>query len=75
MSESTPFFQNHLFESGAVELFWRHLPSPSRAAQREFDSMVTEQRRGPMRRPRWLARKAFQLYLRPFLDRLLSFAR
>ena len=69
ISESTPFFQNIVFESGAVELYWRH---PAIAEQGShsgrFDSLVTEHRKGLMRRPRWLARKAFQLYLRPFFD-------
>ena len=74
--ESTPFFQNILFEPGVVELYWRHPAIAEQGSHSgKFDSLVTEHRKGLMRRPRWLARKAFQLYLRPILDRLLSFAR
>lgn len=76
IGESTPFFQNILFESGAVELYWRHPAVAEQGSHSgKFDSLVTVHRTGRMRRPRWLARKAFQLYLRPVIDRLLSFAR
>ena len=72
--ESTPFFQNIVFESGAVELFWRHPAIAEQGSHSgKFDSLVTEHRTGRMRRPRWLARKAFQLYLRPFFDWILQF--
>lgn len=75
ISQSTPFFQNLVFESGAVELYWRH---PAIAEQGShsgrFDSLVTEHRRGRLRRPRWLARKAFQVYLRPFIDGIRQIA-
>jgi len=72
--ESTPFFQNILFESGAVELYWRHPAIAEQGSHSgKFDSLVTEHRTGRMRRPRWLARKAFQLYLRPFFDWILQF--
>jgi len=67
ISESTPFFQNIVFESGAVELYWRHPAIAEQGSHSgKFDSLVTAHRVGRMRRPRWLARKAFQLYLRPF---------
>ena len=76
ISESTPFFQNIVFESGAVELYWRHPAIAEQGSHSgKFDSLVTEHRKGLMRRPRWIARKAFQLYLRPLLDRLFQFAR
>ncbi len=71
VSLATPFFHNTLFQSGEVELWWRH---PAIAEQGsingKFDSMLSQKRTGLARRPRWLARKAFQLYLRPIIDRL-----
>ncbi len=76
VSVATPFFHNILFQSGEVELWWRH---PAIAEQGsingKFDSMLSQKRTGLARRPRWLARKAFQLYLRPFFDKILQFAR
>lgn len=75
ISESTPFFQNLVFASGAVELYWRHPAIAEQGSHSgKFDSLVTAHRVGRMRRPRWLARKTFQLYLRPMLDRLLQSA-
>lgn len=74
--ESTPFFQNILFESGEVELYWRHPAIAEQGSHSgKFDSLVTEHRVGRMRRPRWLARKAFQLYLRPIFDWFSGLAR
>lgn len=71
VSLATPFFHNTLFQSGEVELWWRH---PAIAEQGsisgKFDSMLSEKRTGFMRRPRWLARKAYQQWLRPIVDRL-----
>ena len=73
--ESTPFFQNILFESGVVELYWRHPAIAEQGSHSgKFDSLVTEHRTGRMRRPRWLARKGFQLYIRPLFDRLRQLA-
>ena len=71
VAEATPFFQNILFQSGAVELYWRHPAVAEQGSHSgKFDSLLTPRRTGRMRRPRWLARKAFQLYLRPIIDRL-----
>ncbi len=59
-----------LFESGAVELCWRHPAIAEQGShQRQVRFAGHEHRTGRMRRPRWLARKAFQLYLRPIIDR------
>ena len=75
ISESTPFFQNLVFESGAVDLYWRHPAIAEQGSHSgKFDSLVTAHRVGRMRRPRWLARKAFQLYLRPVFDWLAGLA-
>jgi GR25 family glycosyltransferase involved in LPS biosynthesis len=71
VAEATPFFQRILFRSGTVELYWRHPPIAEQGSHSgKFDSLLTVRRTGLMRRPRWLARKWFQLYLRPFIDRL-----
>ena len=73
--ESTPFFQNILFESGVVELYWRHPAIAEQGSHSgKFDSLVTEHRKGIMRRPRWLLRKGFQLYFRPLFDRFRQLA-
>ena len=68
----TPHFHNTFFLSGEIEIWWRH---PAIAEQGshggKFDSLLHAGHKGPLRRPRWLARKAFQMYVRPILDRLI----
>ena len=83
IAEATPFFQNIVFESGAVELYWRH---PAIAEQGShsgrFDSLLTAHRVGP-HAPAALARAqgvpavpaaAVRLVLwpRPLTERLLE---
>lgn len=76
VSVRTPPFIASAVNSGAVELWWRH---PAIAEQGSingrFDSMLDPKRTGLMRRPRWLARKWFQRYLRPIIDRLRGVTR
>jgi glycosyl transferase family 25 len=73
VSLRTPLFHATVVQSGAVDLWWRH---PAIAEQGsvngKFDSMLDPKRTGVMRRPRWLARKSFQRWLRPVFDRLLG---
>ncbi len=75
VSLATPHFHNTFFATGAVELWWREPAIAEQGSHNgKFDSLLTPRRTGLMRRPRWLARKAFQLYLRPFIDRLRGLA-
>jgi glycosyl transferase family 25 len=63
-------FQNHLFQTGEVQIWWRH---PAIAEQGShngiFSSLLVPDRSGPLRRLKWLARKSWQLRLRPLLAR------
>jgi GR25 family glycosyltransferase involved in LPS biosynthesis len=72
VSDFTPLFQSRLFQSGEVQLWWRH---PTIAEQGSingrFGSMLRERRTGPMRRSRWLARKTYARVLRPAIEMLL----
>ena len=64
-------FQNRLAQDGDLELWWRH---PAIAEQGShngmFDSLLAPERAGPLRRLKWLARKTWQLRVRPVLQRL-----
>lgn len=61
-------FQNILARSGEVQFWWRH---PAIAEQGShngmFNSMLAPERGGPLRRLKWLARKTWQLRIRPWL--------
>lgn len=63
-------FQNRLFQAGEVQMWWRH---PAIAEQGShnglFNSMLAPDRAGPLRRLKWLARKSWQLGVRPLLGR------
>jgi glycosyl transferase family 25 len=68
----TPHFHNTFFASGEVEIWWRHPAIAEQGSHSgKFDSLLHAGHKGPMRRPRWLARKAFQMYVRPVLRRLV----
>lgn len=69
---ATPHFHNRFFQSGEVEIWWRHPTIAEQGSHSgKFDSLLSPRRTGVMRRPRWLVRKAYQLYVRPVIDRLV----
>ena len=70
LDEPFDHFQNRLARSGEMQLWWRH---PAIAEQGShngmFSSMLAPDRAGPLRRLKWRARKAWQLSIRPMLQR------
>lgn len=70
LGEPIDHFQNQLVRDGELELWWRH---PAIAEQGShngmFNSLLVPERGGPVRRLKWLARKTWQLRIRPLLAR------
>jgi GR25 family glycosyltransferase involved in LPS biosynthesis len=71
LQEPIDHFQNRLARTGEMEMWWRH---PAIAEQGShngmFTSLLAPGRGGPLRRLKWVARKAWQHQVRPFLARM-----
>lgn len=70
LQEPVDHFLNRLARTGEMQVWWRH---PAIAEQGShngmFSSLLVPGRGGPVRRLKWLARKTWQLRIRPLLAR------